>query len=181
MHFKLNVNITDNDYIDYNTFVSYGPSYGRKNLLFIRLLSLVVFALCTFVVIFFGDDLYKHWLFVVMIAITAILHQVFSKKIMAKFIKIEIMYRKKQGKLPFEPNTVMEFYDDYFVDFTPDSKTEVKYSAIDRVSVINDKYIYLHLDSARAHLLSSFCFESKEQYDSFVDFIKTKCKNVDVY
>ena len=121
------------------------------------------------------------WLLVVMIAITAILHQVFFKKSMAKFVKKEIMNRKKQGKLPFEPNTVMEFYDDYFIDLTPDSKTEVKYSAIDRVSVINDKYIYLHLDSARAHLLTSFCFESKEQYDSFVDFIKTKCKNVDVY
>ena len=81
----------------------------------------------------------------------------------------------------YSPVSDMEFYDESFIETTPENKTEQKYSAIERISVITDKVIYIHINTVMAYILPIYCFESKEQYAEFLEFIKTKCKNIDVY
>ena len=40
---------------------------------------------------------------------------------------------------------------------------------------------YIHVNNIMAYILPLSCFETKEQYESFLDFMKTKCANIDVY
>ena len=88
---------------------------------------------------------------------------------------------KKSGKMGYSPNAVMEFYDEIFVETTPENRTEQSYSAVERVSVVEDRTIYIHINNVMAYILPVTAFESKEQYDSFLSFIRTKCAIVDVY
>ena len=81
----------------------------------------------------------------------------------------------------YSPVSEIEFYDESFVEITPDSKTEQKYSAIERVSVITDKVVYIHVNNVMSYILPLSCFESKEQYNNFLDFVRSKCANIDVY
>ena len=81
----------------------------------------------------------------------------------------------------YSPVSEMEFYDESFVEITPDNKTERKYSAIERVSVITDKVVYIHVNNVMSYILPLSCFESKEQYNNFLDFVRSKCANIDVY
>ena len=81
----------------------------------------------------------------------------------------------------YSPVSEMEFYDESFVEITPDNKTERKYSAIERVSVISDKVVYIHVNNVMSYILPLSCFESKEQYNNFLDFVRSKCANIDVY
>ena len=81
----------------------------------------------------------------------------------------------------YSPVSEMEFYDECFVEITPDNKTEQKYSAIERVSVITDKVVYIHVNNVMSYILPLSCFESKEQYNNFLDFVRSKCANIDVY
>ena len=81
----------------------------------------------------------------------------------------------------YSPVSEIEFYDESFVEITPDNKTEQKYSAIERVSVVTDKVVYIHVNNVMSYILPLTCFESKEQYDTFLDFVRSKCANIDVY
>ena len=75
----------------------------------------------------------------------------------------------------------MEFYDESFIEITPDNKSEQKYSTVERVSVIEDKVIYIHVNNVMSYILPLSCFDSKEQYNAFLDFIRTKCANIELY
>ena len=96
-------------------------------------------------------------------------------------LKSNIKSLKAKGKMGYSPVSEIEFYDESFVEITPDNKTEQKYSAIERVSVITDKVVYIHVNNVMSYILPLSCFESKEQYNNFLDFVRSKCANIDVY
>ena len=81
----------------------------------------------------------------------------------------------------YSPISEIEFNDESFIEITADNKTEQKYSAVERVSVLSDKVIYIHINNVMSYILPSSCFESKEQYNNFLDFMRSKCANIDVY
>ncbi|MBQ9749646.1 MAG: YcxB family protein, partial [Clostridia bacterium] len=79
------------------------------------------------------------------------------------------------------PVSAIEFYENGFTETTPDNKTEQKYSSVERISVINNKVIYIHVNNIMSYILPFSCFDSKEQYTAFFQFIKTKCSKIDMY
>ena len=81
----------------------------------------------------------------------------------------------------YSPEAVMEFNEENFIETTPENKTEQKYLAIERISIVENKTVYIHTNNVMAYIIPISCFESKEQYDEFIAFLKTKCKNIDVY
>lgn len=88
---------------------------------------------------------------------------------------------KKSGKMGYSPVAVLEFYQDSFVEITPENKTEQKYTAIERISIVDNKILYLHVNNVMAYMLPLSCFAGKEQYDAFLEFMATKCTYIDVY
>ena len=113
--------------------------------------------------------------------LSAILLIVFTKQHYLLSAKREIKSFKKKGKQLYSPVSYMEFYDDLFCETTENEKNELKYEAIESVSVINEKIVYLHKNDALAFILPISCFISNEQYDAFIEFIKTKCPKIDFY
>lgn len=83
--------------------------------------------------------------------------------------------------MAYSPTAQMKFYEDDFIEITPTNKIEQTYSAIERISVIRDQVLYIHVNNITAYILPRTCFDSQEQYDEFFAFIKTKCANIDVY
>ena len=49
------------------------------------------------------------------------------------------------------------------------------------MNVVGENAIYIYKSALKAYVLPFSCFESKEQYDAFVEFIKTKCETVNEY
>ena len=47
--------------------------------------------------------------------------------------------------------------------------------------IITDKIIYIHVNNLLAYIIPLNCFNSKEEYNDFISFIKTKCQTIDVY
>ena len=113
--------------------------------------------------------------------IVSLFFLLFIDKFMAWCLKLNIKALNKRGKVAFSPESVIEFHEDHFIESTAENRNEMKYSIIERVSVISGKIIYIHIDTARAYLLPMSCFESKEQYDDFMNFISTKCPSIDLY
>ena len=113
--------------------------------------------------------------------ILGVLFEVFLPQLNAFFLKGHLKSLKKKGKMAYSPFSVIEFYEDVFVVTTPENKTEQKYSSIERISIVSNKMIYLHINNLMAGILPFACFESKAQCDEFFEFIRTKCANIDIY
>jgi len=75
----------------------------------------------------------------------------------------------------------MEFLENSFIEESEDSRTETKYSSIERISVVEGQYVFLHLDSLRGYILPVSCFESHEQHERFLSFMSSLGIPIDHY
>ncbi len=181
MHFQFHATMNDADYLAFNQFWMIRSDYGRAQIAKMRgTLALIAAILGVAMWMFGGFALAGLWGLIPLGVVLAILELTFPR-FLAFSIKGQIQSLKKSGKLAYSPKGRMEFYDDLFVEITPENKTEIRYTAIESVSVIPQKAIYIHLDTVRAHILTYQAFASREQYDEFVAFLKTKTANVRVY
>lgn len=181
MKFQFTVNLTDEDYLDYNLFWQFKSPYGKKQVIELRILLAIIVGLLAFVALLEGDFTQEAFLDCIPYAIALVLLEIFFKRIFLWIFKGYIKSLNKKGKKGYSPFSTMEFYDDVFVEVTPENKTEAKYSAIERVSIVDCKVIYLHANNLLAYILPLSSFETRAQYDDFIQFIKTKCLIVDEY
>lgn len=181
MYFNFNVNLTDKDYLDYNTFWMIKSPYGKKQMLKIRILITVCIAIFALGFLLGEKNAVNIWIGVIPYFLLLGLFQLLLNPTMVWILRGNIKSLKKQGKMGYSPNSEMEFFDDGFTETTPQNKTEQKYASIERISVVKGKIIYIHVNNVMSYLLPVSCFDSKEQYDAFLNLIKTKCSIVDIY
>ncbi len=181
MNYKFDITLTDSDYLDFNMFQATRSHYGKKQIKSVRMFLTIITAVYLLVVLVGGGFSKESILHSIPTTVVLIAMQLFVNKFYLWILKSSIKNLKKTGKMGYSPKAVMEFYDDTFVEITPDEKTERKYSAIERISVVENKVVYIHTNNVMAYILPMNCFDSLEQYYFFMSFIKTKCPTIDSY
>ncbi len=181
MQFKFHVNLNDKDYLDYNVFWSIKSPYGKKQMMNSRITIAVLFAVVLLLSLFGGGFSAASLIGVIPYLILLVLFELLLNPLFTWILKSNIKTLKSKGKMGYSPDSEMEFHEDCFIEITSDNKSEQKYSAVERVSVISDNVIYIHVNNVMSYILPSSCFESNEQYRNFIDFLRTKCPNVDLY
>lgn len=181
MKFRFNINITEKDYIDFNVFCMINTPYGKKQIKQFRLINAIIIALGIVAVFLISGISAVSFAGAVIFLLMLFIVEFSAPKIITASAKSQVKLLKKSNKKFYSTASVMEFYDDYFTDTDEDAKTEQKYSSVERVSIVEGKVIYIHINDIRAYLIPKLSFDSREQYEAFVDFIKTKCNKTDVY
>lgn len=181
MKFQFNVNLSDQDYLDYNVFWAIRSPYGKKQVTAYRVVLAFVFLGFIFLSLYGGGFSTVSLVGVIPLVIVGVLAQVFLTRFLGWTLKEYVKSLEKKGKMGYSPSSVIEFYDDNFVESAEFNRTEQKYSAIERISIVDNKVIYIHVNNIMSYILPISCFESEEQYKSFLDFIKTKSTNIDIY
>ena len=175
MKFKFNVNITQEDYIELNRIVMSETPAGKKsskmsNLIFISFCVIAVLVTLT-IYNFSGKAFIAAG---VLIIAFLLVHLTLNKTITNLAVKGTVKSLTKiKGKLPYSEHSVLEFYDDVFVEITDDNKSEMKYSAIENVFV-NENLVVLFINSMQAYIVPTRSFESIEQKNSLVEFLNGK-------
>lgn len=179
MKFKIDATMIEEEYFIFRKFAT--VHYGKKSRSTYRISAcLIVFVLVW--AIFKADGLTPPSIVTgVILTIWLIIWQIFYKSFCIWWTKKNVHKLKKNGKRLYSDWSVMEFYDDYFCDLTENFKHDVKYCAIESVSVIENKMIVLNADNGMAFMLPVRAFQTNEQYDAFIEFIKTKCPKIDFY
>ena len=181
MKFQFNVNINEEDYLDYNKFWMLRSHYGKKQMSTFRIIIAVIIGLIIFISLYGGNFTFDSFIGIIPMAILLVLYELLLSPLFVLFLKCHLKSLKKKGKMGYSPSSVVEFYEDVFIETTPENKTEQKYLSIERVSVVDNKVVYIHVNNIMSYILPFSCFESNEQYNEFLEFIKTKCSNIDVY
>ena len=181
MLFKLNLNLTEDDYLNFNTFHTFESAYGKKTVIKTRIMFILIMALLEVYIIFaFGPTPLGIGYAALLLAFV-VLYMVFFKKIVTRNINAQIKRLKKIGKLPFDPVSTLEFYEDKLVEVTPSSRTEQGYGVLERICVVKDRYILLYKSSVNAYKLPVAQIKEQLDQESFIAFLSGKCANVEYY
>ena len=181
MKFQFNVNLNDQDYIDYNYFLELKSSYSKKHKQDYLFKVAIFYAISILLFYIFWGFSIKLLVGAVFMAIYWGIIILLRPRAFLREIRKRIQISKDNGKVAYIPESVLEFYEDYFKEITSEISSEMKYSAVEKVSIIENKMIYLHMNSVLSYMLPIASFESKEQQERFVEFMKTKCGAVEFY
>ena len=96
-------------------------------------------------------------------------------------MKVQIKRLKKIGKLPFDPESTLEFHEDKMVEITALQRTEQSYSIFERICVVKNRYILLYISSVSAYILPILQIKEQLNQDDFIEFLSRKCTNVEYY
>ena len=176
MKFKLSTKITERDYLEFNVFLATRAPYGKKQIKVLRIFAAACFAIIS-VISLIG----KSYTAILAYVAGCGLVQLLIKPGYKWLVKRNMESMIKSGKSLFSPESEIEFFDEGFAETTAENRTEYKYSAVERVSVVEGRMIYIHLNSVTAYIIPIASFESSEQVGAFLEFIREKCQAVDVY
>lgn len=181
MLFSFKVFLTDQDYYEFNKFTNSKSSFGKKLFLFMR----IFFVVCVFfppVATFVTDGITKE---TVISAIPSFLLLFLLELLLIPFVnlmlKLNISLLKKSGKMPYSKSSVIEFFEDSFTETTDTNKTEHIYSAIEKICVIGEKYVFIYISSVSGYIIPFHAFDSYRQRGEFLEFIRLKCPQIKHY
>lgn len=179
MLYRVNININDEDYIKFNIFQQFCTPTGKKAVMKSRIIiTIVPLIMCVFYLLLSGEEKEAY---IGMAAVCIILAAIFfflSKPVLKVMTKRTVKLMIKNGKKPYTPLSTIEFYDDYFIEYTADNKSQINYSAIENVYKSGENVLYLFNNSLNAYLVPASSFSSVAEFDSFVKFIEKKTKPV---
>ena len=181
MDFKFNVKLTDQDYFDFNKFWLIRSPYGKKQTRSMRIIITVILGIFIIGCLIRDRFTLPGVIAATPFALLLVLLHVLLNPWLTWSVKGQLKKMKKVGKMAYAPDSLLEFGEDSMVETTPEEKTERSYGAIERISVVDNRVIYIHTNNVGAYILPLSCFVSQEQCDGFFEFIKTKCPNIVVY
>ena len=181
MLFQLNIYLSEEDYLDFNKFHSFESMHGKKLINKTRIFFvLAMIILAALVVLMLGWTTFSVT-YAALLLLFTLLYMAFFKKILARNVKTQIKRLKKIGKLPFDPISTLEFYEDKMVEITASRRTEQGYNIFERICVVKDRYILLYHSSVAAYVLPVAQIKAQLNQENLVDFLSKKCSNVEYY
>ena len=181
MHFKFNINLTDKDYLDYNIFWMLKSPYGKKQIITFRIVFIVLVGAISILSLCGGGFSKEAFIGIIPYFILLVILQIALNPFFVWVLKGNMKALQKKGKMGYSPVSEMEFYDNSFLETTPTNKTEQTYTSVERISILADKVIYIHVNNVMSYIIPITFFNSKDEYNDFLKFIKTKCSSIDTY
>lgn len=181
MHFEFVTKITEQDYLDFNYFHALESQQGKKQLTKSRLALLALYALLMLMAILLtGWEDYTAW-YILSILLCALVHTMLLKRSMKRNIRKGIENMKKTGRLPYDEESKLEFFDNMFVEIGSTNRTEYKYQAVERVCVVKERFVLIYTSVAQAYVIPIWQLRQQVDMDAFLSFLTLKCGMIEHY
>lgn len=181
MHFQLNITLTEEDYLAFNIFHSFESANGKKLIQKSRIFFIGFMALLMVIVLFTFESTTFSIIYATVLGSFTALYMLAFRKILERNMKVQIKRLKKTGKLPFEPVSTLEFYEDTLVEITASKRTEQNYHALERMCVVADRFILLYHSSVAAYILPMPQVKAQTNQDDLLSFLSGKCNTMERY
>ena len=181
MHYQLNIKLTDEDYLAFNVFHNLESKDGKKMVIKGRMIFSGMILLLSAAYLLLKGWGIESVIYLALVIIISAIYLVRYKKGMIRSMRNHINRLKKKGKLPFDPESTLEFYEDRFVEITPTCRSERDYHILERICVLKDRYLLLYNSSIGAYILPIPQIKKQTNLQEFLDFIMSKCSTVEHY
>ncbi len=179
MYFKFDSTMNDEEYLNFNIFVSKNTDEGKlqhKRMLLMRAVTGMLMCLLTFLLS--GSRVFTVVVFIALF-IFFVICTVCQESITRMNVKRSMKMYEKTGKKLYTPYAVMEFTDESFIETAEGIRTEVLYSVVKSVKIKNGDCIYIDVNKRGYYTLPFKAFRSNEECNIFIDFLRTRVANVE--
>ena len=170
MKFQYKFKLDEQDYYEFNRYHMDNAPQMKKQLRFLRFLFPVLIML---IGVFLHFTLEISPVSYIIWGVFAVSWIVFFKRIANYSLKINMKKLKKDGKLVYDKDVAICFYDENFTEKSVESESTFKYSMIEKIGV-SHAGIYLYMGALLAHIIPKSVFESEAEFDELVAFINSK-------
>lgn len=181
MRFRLNITSTEEDYKAFLLFDQMKSPRGKKNVRQACLIRLLFTAVYLFTCFCFWGRSPAFALLGAAMALYGLITVLFLKQILKRRINKYVKKAKKEGRPLFDPTSQMEFYEETFVEITPQIRTEQSYSTLSRICVVKDRYIFLYEQKPFSFNLPIAQIKGQLDEKEFLAFLATKCPNIEYH
>lgn len=164
---KLNVSVTENDFIKFNEYYMKNSNQGKRSTLLSRLLLPAVFLVIIMICLVAKADFTVIILEVIIFSITTVVWELKIPSFIRNNIKRSIETVKNDGKLPYHENAEFEFNDEAIIETTPNSVLKIKYSDVLSVKS-TDEYIYIFFGATQAFIIPRRCIGNEYDLEEFL-------------
>ena len=178
---KLEVFMNENDYLEFNIFHMLRSPYGEKLIKKMRILMAAIFLIGALAILILLNFKTPSIIGASVLVIMMIVFQLFYKKSIVLNLKMTIKQLKKKGKMAYAPYSTIEFKKDSIVETTDTEITEKKYSAVERICVVENKYVYIYTNNVGAYIIPMGSFSGTERFDEFLNLLKGINKEIKYY
>lgn len=182
MRFSFDVKLTDKDYMQFNEFGLKNSGAVKKSDKLMKIFILLIFVIGGIIILtkdsitpasIIGAIIY--WIIGLLLCLTT---KKSNTVLTRSYTRILL---KDKAKKPYTPESTIEFYDDFFKEIAPDSKSEVSYTAIDKICVIMNSYVFIFIDSLRGYIVPFASFRNAEEEKDFLVFLGTLTPNIEFF
>ena len=164
---KLNVSVTENDFIIFNEYYMKNSNQGKRSTLLSRLLLPAVFLVIIMICLVAKADFTVIILEVIIFSITTVVWELKIPSFIRNNIKRNIETVKNDGKLPYHENAEFEFNDEAIIETTTNSVLKIKYSDVLSVKS-TDEYIYIFFGATQAFIIPRRCIGNEYDLEEFL-------------
>lgn len=181
MRFQLNITLTEEDYLAFNSFHTLESIPGKKRIRKARtMFAVIMIVLAALVILILRFSTFS-LIYAAFLMLFSAVYLLFYNKMVKRNIKAQVNSLKKTGKLPFDPIATFEFYEDKLVEITATKRVEQSYDALERICLVGDRYIFLYANSLSVYILPAPQIPEQVNRDEFLRFLLPKCSTVEYY
>jgi hypothetical protein len=171
---KMTVQISEEDYLHFNSYHMKNRPAGKKAFLTNLLLAPVISLFAMIIILMVSRDPILIVAEAVFLTLFSALFMIFTKKRVLR--RVRKTYRKTIKKDPEAfPPVEMTFFEDRFSAVEPKETGTVRYGLIKHVG--SDEYgVYLYKNDLIGYALPARCFASPEDQAQFAEFIRKKAE-----
>ena len=167
--FKLN----DLDYTDFHKFHLSNSPAVKKQIFALRLLLPVILVILTAILYKRITDFNFFIHRIISLVILSIVWILAIKPLFNFSLGIQIKLMKKDGKLPYGQDNLLIFDEDFYIEIADETESKRKYSKIEKIN-IRKNMVCVYISVAQAILIPFSAFESEQQRNEFLSFLKDK-------
>lgn len=154
MSYKINLN--EEDYLLFNIFYAGNTKTGKRSANLTRLVFPLFSVLMVQVFFFAGAAYGLIATEAAILAFVSVVWWVTAPKLMEKMIRRNIGRMKKEGKLPYHADAMVEFQDDEIVEISEQGEIHIPYMDIENV-YFEREYLYIFYGAVQAFIIPCRC------------------------
>ena len=179
MRYELQTHMTEGDFAAFNVFHTTRSVYGKQMTRRLKLLVGGMFALAAAMYFLLKGINEESVLYAVLLAVVGGLFIWRYDKVFGKAMAKTLKRMKKTGKMPYSPDSRIEFYDDRVVEITDERRTELYWPTVERLCLVKGQAWYLYLNNSSAMVLPVEQIKAQTDIGEFYRFLEGKCPVVD--
>ena len=183
MSYIFDIFLTEQDYIEFNTFHATRAPYGKRIQRGLRGMIAVMFSLGAIFRFWAEGVTLETVIYALLLVVFGLLISALLGKTIAVSVKHTVRSLKKSGKMAFSPESRVGFTDEGVLEITPDGRTEKRWESIERLCIdFQAKFLKAEdMNNSAAFVLPVEQLRAQTDLAEFRKYLESKVPVVDVF